>query len=329
MQEEQEMPEKLSERDSTALHFVRVIAIWSSVAAHVSIIDNSTPLILFTTCMWDLFSCISVPAFLIVGGILYTRTPGDSCFFWKRKIKSVVIPWLFCGTMIYVYRALHVGGSFRELLFWLLGHGTWLYYVTIYLVILALFKPIHKCVPLLWGCVAITTIQLILKTNGGGVPSPLGDDYLNPLHWIGFFALGILVRRQGMRLRRGFFVLCAAVFAVATVITFRSGILYYFHIYNTIFTVSSFFVLFAIGRWIAGTRLQRHIREIGMYTYCIYLLHMPIALPVLRRIPSATFKAIFGPVIATVLMVVLIKIGIWIANKLPFGDKLKMLVGLR
>lgn len=323
------MPEKLSERDSTALHFVRVIAIWSSVTAHVSIIDNSTPVIFFFTCMWELFSCVGVPAFLIVSGILYTRTPGDSRSFWKKKVKSIIIPWLFCGTVVYVYRALHVGGSFRELLFWLLGLSSWLYYVTIYLVILALFKPIHKCVPLLWGCVAITAVQLILKTNGGGVPSPLGDDYLNPLHWIGFFALGILLRRRGLQLKKWFLALCAVVFLAAMLATFHRKLMYYFHIYNTIFTVSSFFVLFAIGRWIAGTRLQRHIREIGMYTYCIYLLHMPIALPVLRRIPSATFKAIFGPVIATVLMVVLIKIGIWIANKLPFGDKLKMLVGLR
>jgi len=323
------MPEKLSEKDSIALYFVKVVAILSSVAAHVSIIDMSTPVIGFFTFIWELFSCIGVPAFFIVGGILYNRTPGDSGSFWRKRVKSIVIPWLFCGTLIYVYRAIFVGGSLRSLMFWLLGNGTWLYYVTVYLFILALFKLIYKNVPVLWGCVVLTTIQLLLKTNGSGIPSPLGDDYLNPLHWIGFFAMGVLLRRQGLRLSRWFLLGCSLVFVVAAAVTYRMGICYYFHIYNTIFTASAFFVLFAVGRWVAGTRLRNRIREIGTYTYCIYLLHMPIVQPILRRIPGVTFKAMFAPIISIIIMVLLIRFGIWITKKLPFGDKLRMLVGLR
>ena len=159
------MPEKLSERDSTALHFVRVIAILTSVAAHVSVIDTSTPTIGFFTRMWDMLSCISVPGFLIVGGILYVRTAGDSLAFWKRKAKSIILPWLFCGLLTYGYRSLYEGGSIMGLVYWVIGHGSWLYYVTMYLILLAFFKFIHKSVPLLWACVAITAVQFILKAN--------------------------------------------------------------------------------------------------------------------------------------------------------------------
>jgi len=323
------MPEKLSEKDSMALYFVKTVAILVSVAAHVSTIDTSTPVIGFFTRMWDMSSCISVTSFLIVGGILYTRTPGDGRSFWKRKAKTVILPWLFCGLVTYGYRAIYEESSLLGLVCWLLGHGTWLYYVTVYLFMLLVFKLIHRNVPALWACVAVTAVQLALKANGGGIPSFLENDYLNPLHWVGFFALCILLRRQGLRLSKGFLGICAAVFAVASVIVYRRWIYNYFHIFNAVFTVSAFFVLLVLGRWLAGTRLRGCIREIGTSTYCIYLLHILIVPPILRRIPGVTFKAIFAPVIGVAVMMLLIGIGKFITGKLPFGDRLRALVGLR
>ena len=194
---------------------------------------------------------------------------------------------------------------------------------------LAFFKPIHKSAPALWTCVAVTVVQLVLKTRGGGVPAPFGSDYLNPLHWMGFFALGILLRRQGLRLRKGFLAGCAAVLAVTSVIVYRRWIYDYFHILNMAFSVSAFFVLFAVGRWLSDTRLRGGIREVGSSTYCIYLLHMQIVPPILRRIPGDTFKAIFAPIIGMMIMMLLIELGKYITAKLPFGDKLRALVGVR
>lgn len=323
------MPERLSEKDSMALYFVKVMAILASVAAHVSIMDLSTPVNAFFTRMWDMVSCISVGGFLIIGGILYTRPPGDSRSFWKRKATTMILPWLFCGLLTYGYRAIYEESSLLGLAYWLIGKGTWLYYVTIHLLMLLLFKPIRENVPALWACVAVTAVQLVLKTKGGGVPSPFDSDYLNPLHWIGFFALGVLLRRQGLRLSKWFLGLCAVVLAVTSVIVYRRWIYNYFHILNAAFSVSAFFMLFALGRRLAGSRLCGLVREIGASTYCIYLLHMTIVPPILRRIPGATFKAIFAPVIGMAVMMLLIEIGKWITSKLPFGDKLRAMVGLR
>ena len=81
-------------------------------------------------------------------------------------------------------------------------------------------------------------------------------------------------------------------------------------------------MLFALGRFLAGTKLRGLIREIGASTYCIYLLHMQIVLPVLRRIPFETLKTVLSPVIGLVIMMVLIEIGKAISRKLPFGQYL-------
>jgi len=323
------MAEKLQEKDSMALYFVRVMAILSSVAAHVSVIDTSTTLSGVCTRIWDMFSCVSVGSFLIVAGILYTRTPGDSRSFWKRKAKSMILPWLFCGMLTYGYRAIFEPSSLLGLVYWLIGNGSWLYYVTMHLLMLALFKPLHRSVPALGACVAVTAIQLVMKANGGGIPSPFGNDYLNPLHWIGFFALGILLRRRNLRLGKGFFAGCALVLAVSAVIVYRKWIYGYFHILNAVYSVSAFFVLFGLGRLLAQTRLRNMILEIGTSTYCIYLLHMLIVPPILRRIPFENLKFVLSPVMGMVIMMLLIRIGKAISRKLPFGDKLRMLVGLR
>lgn len=222
-----------------------------------------------------------------------------------------------------------VHGSFPGLIAWLLGHGSWLYYLTIHVLFLALFKFLWRSTPALVACVAATVLQLLAKTRGGGLPSPLDNDYLNPLHWVGFFALGVLLRRQGLRFSRKFLVCCGLVFGVSAVVVYRRWIYNYFHILNCIYSVSAFFLLFALGRRLAHSPLEDAIRRIGGDTYCIYLLHMLVAPPFLRRIPFPNLKWALGPVIAMVILLLFIALGKWITGKLPFGDKLRLLVGLR
>lgn len=324
------METKLTPRDSTALYFVKVMAILSSVAAHVSVIDLSTPLVAVVTRLWDQFSCVSVGSFLICAGILYTRRPGDTVAFWKRKARTMVLPWLFCGCLTYGYRLLAGAPcSLSGLALWLLGHGSWLYYVTIHLTMLALFKPLWQKPAALWGCLGMTTVLLTWKALGHSLPSPLGNDYLNPLYWMGFFALGVLLRRRGLDMGRGFLMGCALIWAVSATVVYRRWIYDYFHIYNFIFSVSSFFLLLRLGQSLALTRLAGTIRWVGGCTYCVYLLHMFLLLPILRRIPLETTKLLLSPVMGLAIMLALIALGEWLTARLPFGDKLRALVGLR
>lgn len=324
------METKLTPRDSTALYFVKVMAILASVAAHVSVIDLSTPLSQAATRFWDQFSCISVGCFLICAGILYTRAPADTLPFWKRKATTMILPWLFCGCLTYGYRLLAgEPGSLSGLAMWLLGHGSWLYYVTIHLFMLALFKFLWRSPAALWACLGLTVSQLTLKALGLGLPSPLNNDYLNPIHWVGFFALGVLLRRRGLTFSLLFRVGTALVWVVSALIVHQKWIYDYFHIVNFLFSTSSFFLLLELGRLLSDTRLAAPIRSIGGCTYCIYLLHMLIVPPVLRRIPLETVKYLFSPVLGMGIMLALIALGKAITARLPFGKFLRRLVGLR
>lgn len=326
------MPERISERDSYALYFVKAFAILASVAAHTSLIKDTTAFTAVVTRIWDMVSTISVGNFFIVGGILYTRRKGDSASFWKRKGLYVVLPWLFCATLTCTYRA--VMGHPSDLLGYIryvLGIGTWYYYVTMYLFLMVFFKLIHNHVPALWGCIAVTVVSLTLRAKYIEIPLDklVQSEYLNPMYWVGFFALGILLRRNGLRLNRWLVAACFVIFPVAAVVVYRNWIYTYFNIINFIYSTSAFVVLLTLGRWIAGTPGKRAAKWIGSATYCVYMLHMPLAQIFLRRIPDCDLKELLGPVLGLAFMMLLIEAGKWVSRKLPFGDKLRLLVGLR
>jgi len=326
------MPERISDRDSGALYFVKAFAILAAVAAHASIIVEAPAASVVITRLWDMISTISVGNFFLVGGILYVRSAGDSAAFWRKKAKYMILPWLFCAAVTCTFRGL-MGYPSNALgyLRWILGIGTWYYYITMYVFLLAFFKPIYNSVPALLACVGVTVVSVTLKARFVEIPVDtwVQSEYLNPMYWVGFFALGILLRKQGLRLKKWTVAAGFLVFAVSAVVVYRNWIYNYFHIVNFIYSVSAFVVLLTLGRWLAGTRLLGPIKWIGSATYCIYLTHMQIVQSVARKLPATPLFHFLAPIIGVAVMMVLIEVGKWMTRKLPFGDKLRLLVGLR
>ena len=80
--------------------------------------------------------------FFALAGMFYRREHGDSKMFWKAKLKTVVLPWAFCGTSLFLYEVLINGyeGSVKKYLIWMLGKETWLYFVPVLLECFAICK---------------------------------------------------------------------------------------------------------------------------------------------------------------------------------------------
>lgn len=321
----------LSSTDSTALYFVKAYAILVVIAAHISFISYETPLRNVVTRLWDMLSTTGVGSFLIVGGILYIRAPGDSLRFWSRKAKSLILPWIFCFLLTSLYRALrgHIDAP-AEYLRAFLGLNSTMYFISMYVFCLGFFKLVGSGTLVLVGCIALSAAALAAAPRcPGGMLRELLTSHVNPVNWIGFFALGILLRKRGLRWHKGW-NWAALLTAVAIGIpVFRNNIFTYFHIFNTIFSVSVFFLLFSLGRKIAATSLEQPVRRIGQSTYCIYLLHIVCLAPIPGWIPDSIWKDVFLPVVGLAVMMLLIELGSWITRRLPFGETLRNLVGLR
>lgn len=327
---------KFTERESTTINILKSVAILSVIAAHVVPLVETDTLCFCVSSLWTIFGHVGVIIFLVVGGFLYTRKEGDNAIFWKKKTFRIFIPWLFCSFLTYLLFYLLSDQPFSLAAYfkWFLGSGTWYYYATIYTLFIFIFKWFYKNDIILYSLIGIQTIVFILKSVGISTTIPLDffTDYLNPLHWIGYFSIGIIVRKKRLdiilRKNNIVIILSAIISIICCLILLRLRIHTYFNLITSIFCISSSIVILGFSYWIAKFKVANHISKAGEYSYCIYLLHMQIVQSICSKIPAGIIQIICSPFIGLLVMLFLICIGLWFCKKLPFGDKIKMLVGL-
>jgi hypothetical protein len=277
---------------------------------------------------------VGVIIFFIVGGFLYKREVGDSRSFWKKKCVRIIIPWMICSTATYIVtivsgRDLSIGGYLK----WIFGSGTWYYYVVIYTLFLALFKWFYDKDIALYCLIGVQCLALAMASFGA-TPASHGSfftDYLNPLYWIGYFALGILIRKHRWDFlirKRRLIIAAVCLGAISAYLLGTYRIFTYFHIITSVFCVSATVIIAAVAYKAATKCWAAHIGRIGTYSYCVYLLHMQIVQGIIKRIPEGVLKLVFSPLIGLGTMIVLISVGLFICGKLPFGEKVKSVVGL-
>lgn len=326
---------KLTDRESLAINIMKALAILSVIAAHLISFSPESLFSRTVSAFWVLFGEIGVVVFFVLGGFLYHREPGDHKAFWKKKFFRILLPWLFCSLITYLFSAL-TSRSFRlpAFLKWVFGSGTWYYYITVYTLFLFIFDWLSRKTALLWALLGVQVLALILICFGISTTPPLGflTDYLNPLHWIGYFSLGILIRRfrpdvPARKQRLVFPVACILGLLLFWLLA-AEKIFTYFHIFSALFCLCWLVVIWGLAYWLSKYKAAKLLGKIGSWSYCIYLLHMQIVLYTVPRLPSRVLYLLFAPVLGLAVMVLLITLGLFICSRLPGGQKMKSLFGL-
>ncbi len=322
--------------ESKAIWILKSFAILSVMAAHVTMKSSGGLLPEIFSKGWKLTINIGVMIFFVLSGYFYRFPEKNRLEFFRKKLSTVVIPWLFCGTLTWFVTAADAMLSHRAAnnwLQWIIGYKTLYYYVAVLMFFYGAFSLFWRSDPLLWCAVGVTVFMRIAGTFRW---SPFAQQWITPyqdaFNWCGFFAIGILLKRHGgmqLILRKPVQV-AAAVFAVFTCVL--SIYLNEFGTFNIIATVRG--ISFAILLWnlswkLAETRLQRGLDVIGKDSYCIYLLHMPIVQPICFRLGESAFMHLVRPVIALGIMVILIDLGRKITAHLKHGQNIQRLFGLR
>lgn len=181
--------------DSGYFYRLRGIAILSVAYAH-SLSISSYPLNGIT----KLLAVIGVPLFLICSGYFFKHSDEGLKEVLNKKIRTIVIPWLIWGTLAFVLECCR--GTYElscgQLLRFILGNGTWLYYVPVYLTIYFLYTAVH--------CDKLDRIVIILFIVSNIITwyseVSLFPDYLtcyqNPLNFIGYFAIGQFLKKNSI-----------------------------------------------------------------------------------------------------------------------------------
>lgn len=179
---------------NAVLNVARFFAIISVIMAH-SRSESYGFLSVFT----ERIGAVGVVAFLIISGYYYNVEKYGRLFFFKNKITTIVIPWVFTGTLLYL---IGLKFNFLDWFLWIIGYKTYLYYLSVLLCcyfVFSFFKSVqflYFSVVLTFGSLLLTSLGLIDSLWGILFPNCLFYNYLNVFNWIGFFAIGILLKNK-------------------------------------------------------------------------------------------------------------------------------------
>lgn len=180
---------------SNTMKIAKVLAILTVIMAHSRNGDYE-----FIGIITERIGAVGVPVFFFIAGY-YFKVGSEITKFWKKKVITVILPWIFTGSLLFLNRCIKLGFSnfsILKLFNWLLGNGTYLWYLTILILCYAFFSY-AKSKPILVTFIAINVISLLMTSFGilDLLANKVGfqiNNYLNIFNWLGYFSLGILAK---------------------------------------------------------------------------------------------------------------------------------------
>ncbi len=290
----------ISSRQSNALYVIRTFAILSVIAAHMPF-GAEHPV---AESLRIVFGQIGVAVFFIVSGFFYHREDSDTAKFWQKKWRGIIVPWLVLAMCTYAFsvilnREFSVWGGVK----WVLGIQTWYWYLTVLLAIFAMFKGWWKSNRILLGCVAVTTASVMLSAFGQIPYTPYFNQYLNPLNWIGFFALGVWLRKyELLNALIGMKALSVGVlvFLASTLLSLKYGKdIAYTDYFSLPCELSGFIIFYNLSFYL---RNKERLKDIGKKSFFIYLIQMQPAGIFNTRLPYTPLFFILRPLIVLIVL---------------------------
>lgn len=263
----------------------------------------------------------------------------------------MIIPWLFLGIVSYCVV------KFNKYLFyfnpleitnWLLGNGTYLWFLSVLLIceIIFLIIPLNNRISSSYFFIILTIISVSL-TSYGILPISIDiksfaftsyNVYLNIFNWIGMFAFGLILRENNTLYKFIFqskarLILTAA---VCIIIFFTISILFqgellqkssgYWVPYSLITELVSFIFYYLLA-WQLKNWSQ--LISVGKVTLPIFILHAPVV-GILNKVfsTSVVFTTI-RPLLVVIILFIILQTGLIIANKLKFESIYCTITGIK
>lgn len=281
----------------------RVFALISIVSAHLYF--TNAPYAVEK--VYSSIGSIGVLAFMIMAAYFYnTQKYSSMLHMLRNKLYTVGLPWLFLGSVSYIYNAL-LSRRFSVMAYlnWMIGNGSYLYYLTVLFLLFIIFYRTNTAI--LISAMAVSVVSLMLTAAGAWDPVIEFlhiTNYLNVLNWVGIFALGILMKRVAPEKLFAFFrktrwifvVLFLVAVVVICLLDIPTGYFSYVGIWLELLGV---FAIFGVSTLPALS--NRLFADLSNMSFAIYLIHMMVI---------GVFDVVFNLNLITQILAVFIVIGI-------------------
>ncbi len=311
----------------------RAIALISIVSAHIFFTAGTPELI---TEFYKKIASIGVVTYMVISGYLYS--PEHYGGFGKmivRKLSSIGVPWLFLGTVSYLYNAvLSRNLSVYSYLKFIIGNGSYLYFMTmLFLCFVIGYFIKSRAIKIIFICVNVLSIEL----TAAGILDPVIKslhitNYLNIFNWLGFFMFGNLISSIDPGILFDFIKKTRLVFVAAFVLLTGAFIIFdvktgYFSFVGWAYELVGAMAIFGIS---SISKLNMPLlRTVSNYSFSVYLIHFMV-IGVMDRIYN-----LFVPlqVVANILVVAVSVLAVYlcllIAKIIKLDKIASMLFGVR
>ena len=271
------------------IYVMKSLAIFSVICAHVaSVLETANAWNCMASNFLSYMGTMGVPTFFLLSGYLFERRRKSFGDFWRGKVKSIFIPWLFCETLLWLYVVVRKGGiTLKAWGLFIIGYKHTTYYLTVLIVMYLLFWRIKRDWELV-GLISVSLLSMICTGWNLGITfinEWFGTYYLNPLNWMCFFAVGILISRNDYLIyfankSRKVVPLLALISILYFFIVMITGKGFaYFSQYALVAHIVNISLIFGLAENIL--KISGQVKEFAIYvgkiSFSIYLLHQFIA----------------------------------------------------
>lgn len=261
-------------KHSNTISVIKAFAILTIICAHCSTVAStaSAP-VQFASYLLQSAGCIGVPIFLGISGWLFASKTYTFKTLVVKKASSLILPWFVIGTFVYLYVALRKGGDIYSYFAFLLGIGSYLYYMSVLMSLFLVFWLLHRHAVFLTVLCILSLCSIVLSSLSTAA-------YCNPLNWILYFGIGFFLKQSGHTEKilsfctRFYLVFLSLALAVICLFAFfRYPMNYWSHCYFLLLLPWVLAISGCARKWSENRILQ----TLGSYSFAIYLLHMPVA----------------------------------------------------
>lgn len=170
---------------SSMFSTARIYALLSIVSAHMFFPGT------FSTVILSRAGTVGVVVFLIMSGYFYRPHKfSNLCRLIKTKFVSLCVPWFVLGTCTWIYKSIMIPDycTITQLIKWIIGNGSYLYYMSVLVLCFLIFYKVKNGIKIL----ALLATMLSNMLTASGTMEPILfflkiNNYLNIFNWIGFF----------------------------------------------------------------------------------------------------------------------------------------------
>lgn len=264
--------------DRNKIHRIKGIALYLIVGVHSCAIGiNSGCIAQGSLRVLATIGSIGVPVFFFISGYLYNTEYSMKTLIYK-KIHRILLPWIISAIYLWITMTYIFHSSSNSLLQSFIGSNTPLWYLAVLVFFYIWFYFLKSYRGIYFSIVLSLVIHII------SVYIPQAREYMavnmNAFNWMIFFAMGLLGRKWKwtLEIKGHYLAILALLYCVGGVgfWVLKSGkIVDYYEPLGYVNQMMGILVTIGVASKI---KEGRFLEKVGMYSYSIYLFHLPIAM---------------------------------------------------